>query len=295
MWCLYGYETKDEIIPNKQIVNSEPNKPITVQVEMIIEKDDKQYKISKSQVFKLFDKSGESTTKIQYKNVNNKDSKWIYIEDSKKFIQDFFPKYIYKYIFLNNEEYRNLSRECTPVIFDFVKDLKHDKSINVNLETINALLNEYTSYFFKNISKKEYLKTYIDAKYQLHILNNNGEDTIGLGNTEVCVCSSISIIFAIIKIYEKLKNMQLFIVLEDFSVELDEICSIRFLSTLASAFHQVIFISSDRFSNKDSNNKSLLPYLRYANIPDDIYNTLSNCVSEQYYIKYIHHSKIIKM
>lgn len=277
LWCLYGLnESSDEIIPNKQVFYLH-NEPTTVKAEMILDDNDKRYIITRTQVFYSCNKFDNAALTIKCTDINTKKSHKLSPEEITDFINDFFPDYIVKYLFLDNEKYSYKTPDFNTIIFDFIKNLKHDTSFNTDLNEIYSLLNVYINNFFKSLTKKEYIKIYFDEKYKFHVLDQNGEDYIRyFGNTEIRICSCYAVLFAMIKTYEKLKNKQLFIVLEQPQV-LDKVCNAKFLSTLVSSFSQIILISND----------SLLPDFNTCN--------LSDCVSNKYFIQYIHHSKITKL
>ena len=235
LWCLYEYKRDDEIIPNKNEV------PTEVKVEIVVEYNFTQYQISRTQKFSSPDDYDNSVLEI--KCDNNEASSLFTGEEAQKIINDIFPEYIVKYQICKTFEYE--------ISHFWRKDIlpkaltKFAKDINITPTEILKLLNKYVNDFFINKLDVK-LELFIDDDFNFHIINNANNDWIAyIGNTEFGMCCALALVFAMIKIFEELKNTNIFIVLEDPSGYFNHEVRKKFKKMLISEFSQVILLTDN--------------------------------------------------
>lgn len=247
LWCLYENKNPHEIIPN-----NEHNGSTDVQVEIVAEDNKKQYQITRIQKFYSAKEFENSAVEVKYTDGEN--SHLLFGEDAQKVISKILPEYIVKYQICNPEKYRHLCRESAKVLPEFIKSLMNDKSLVLNYtsDEIFNFLNEYFSEFLINMHERgECLKkVYIDEEYNFHMLTHNNVDFRGcyLTNTGLCTYCSLALIFIMIKVYEKVSNRELFIVIES-PYHPNPEDYIKFSTVLLSQFSQIINVSDNHLSS----------------------------------------------
>ena len=240
LWCLYEYKRDNEIIPNKNEI------PTEVRVEILVEDNSTQYQISRTQKYSLLDDYDNSILEI--KCDNNEASSLFTGEEAQKIINDIFPEYIVKYQICKTYEYEISHLWRKDILPNALT--KFAKDIDITSTEILKLLNKYANNFFINKLDVK-LELFIDDDFNFHIIKtDDNKDFIAYaGNTEFGMCCALALVFAMIKIFEKLKNSNIFIVLEDPSNYFNHEVRKKFKKMLISNFSQVILLS-DKFKEQ---------------------------------------------